>query len=111
MEIAALAARTPDCLMRHLENGKGSIIASARISAPWLSGRPKDPETRHQLGDFCNTPWFVGPLAKDGLFASYEAFFRFKTTAAAETKTRIPKKEKYNGRLQKSHQRNAVRTA
>jgi hypothetical protein len=50
--------------------------------------------------DFCDTSWFVGPLAKDGPFASCEASLGFKATAAAETKSRIAKKEKYNGRLQ-----------
>src|ERR1700722_5881935 len=38
--------------MRNLENGKGSIIASARISAPGLSGRPKDHEKPPQPGTF-----------------------------------------------------------
>jgi hypothetical protein len=36
-------------------------------------------------------------------FAGYEVLLRFKTIAAAETKTRIAKKENYNGRLQQSH--------
>jgi hypothetical protein len=91
--------------MLNAELGKrnGSITASARISTPWLSGGPKAHEKRHRARDFCNTSWFVGPRAKDGPFASYEPVLRFKTTAAAETKTRIAKKEKYNGRLQQSH--------
>jgi hypothetical protein len=42
------------------------------------------------------------PLANEGPFASYEALLGFKISAAAETKIRIAKKEKYNGRLQKS---------
>lgn len=53
--------------------------------------------------DFCNTSWFAGPLPKDGPFASQEALLSFKITAAAETKTRIAEKEKYNGRLQQTH--------
>ena len=49
--------------------------------------------------DFCNTLCFMGPLAKDRSFASDETLLRFKTTAPGESKTRIAKKEKYNGRL------------
>jgi hypothetical protein len=44
--------------------------------------------------DFCDTLWFAGPLAKGGSFASCQALLRFKTTAAAESKTSIAKKEK-----------------
>jgi hypothetical protein len=43
-----------------LGKGRGSIIASAWISVPWLSGRPKDHEKRIRPGNFCNTSWFVG---------------------------------------------------
>jgi len=52
--------------------------------------------------DFYNTPRFVGPLAKDRLFASYEALLGFKTSGVAETKTKIAKKEKHNGRSQQA---------
>jgi hypothetical protein len=61
-------------------------------------GSPDTPSAR----DFCNTSWFARPLANDGPFASYEALPGSNTTAAAETKTGVAKKEEYNGRLQKS---------
>src|SRR5580658_2459307 len=38
--------------MRNLEYGKGSIIASATISAPRLSGRPEEHDKPHQPGTF-----------------------------------------------------------
>jgi hypothetical protein len=53
----------------------------------------------------------VVSATKDGPITSHEALLRFKTTAAAETQTRITKKEKYDGRLQQSHERHPVRTA
>ena len=69
-----------------------------------LSVEPKTQRSRETSSarDFCNTSWFARPLANDGPFASYEALPGSKTTAAAETKTGVAKKEKYNGRLQKS---------
>jgi hypothetical protein len=84
-------------LKAELGNGKGSIIASARIPAPWVGRKTQGSSETSLAWDFCNTSWFAGPLAKDRLFASYEALLGFKTGGAAETKTRIAKKEKYNG--------------
>jgi hypothetical protein len=50
-------------------------------------------------------PRYFSPDGRTTLrtFASHEALLRFKTTAAAETKTRIAKKGENNGRLQQSH--------
>jgi hypothetical protein len=58
--------------MRDLENGKGSMIASARIS--------KTSGLRY---------FGAGRKTTPRPFASYEALLGFKTTAATETKIRI----------------------
>jgi hypothetical protein len=85
-----------------LENEKGSLFASARIPGPWLSGRPKDHEKPHQPRTFVTVhgSWDRGPRTGR---SRVPKLYLVSSSLLPRKPNQNCKKEKYNGRLQKSH--------
>jgi hypothetical protein len=102
MEIAALAARTSKCFLRNLENRKGSIIAAATISAPWLSGRSEEHNKPHQPGTFVTLHSSRDRGPSTGRSRATKLYLDSRPPLPRKPKPELQKKEKYNGRLQKS---------
>ena len=84
--------------MRNLENREGFDHCFRGGFGPLVERKTQGSRETSSARDFCDTLWLVRAPGEGRAVPSYEAILRFKTTAAAETKTRIPKKEKYNGR-------------